>query len=144
MPSRRGQVKEQIGRNHQGKIDDRDHVDVASWKAIARHVEHNDHTAHAGRGCQHAARFAIRASCEPTDQHRYDQQQKHGQNGSVASNRLQGRSASQPCLPQEEQEHNGRKNIERQHKSRGNLRYAPRRPQSGPQWSCNVQQNADR
>jgi hypothetical protein len=38
VPSHEGQVKKQIGGNHQGQIDNGDHVDVGPGKAIARDV----------------------------------------------------------------------------------------------------------
>ena len=50
-------------------------------------------TTHAGRGRQHATRLLVRAARKPPDQHRYNQQQKHSQNGPAACDRLPGFSA---------------------------------------------------
>ena len=66
-PTRERSMKEQIDGNHQRQIDDRNHVDIGPRKAIARYVEHDDNAAHASGGCQHAARFTVRSSYEPTD-----------------------------------------------------------------------------
>ena len=46
MPSHEGQVKKQIGGNHQRQIDNRDHVDVGPGEAIGRDAGGPDQESH--------------------------------------------------------------------------------------------------
>jgi len=55
VPSGEREMEKQVRGDHQRYIDNRNHVDVGAGKAVTRHIQHDNHAAHAGGRRQHAA-----------------------------------------------------------------------------------------
>ena len=55
VPSGERKMEKQVRGHHQRYIDNRNHVDTGARKAVTRHIQRDNHVAHAGSGCQHPA-----------------------------------------------------------------------------------------